>query len=451
MNSLPQVVEANPSTIPRYKTAIGLPAISSFGGVYANNGFALDQYLYKVDGVTKLNLTEWTQGLAEKNYLNVSAFADVFRVGFRVNPKLYIMASSTVKGYNSSMIPKGLASLFVDGTASLVGTYSNTSPQEEMISYLQTGIGAAYVLNDMVTLGGRVKYLNGLASVTTEASSVIVEVDNNYHITVTGDARFKSSGVSTNYNLGDNMGNNTGWGFDLGATFKFMDKLTVSAAINDIGWVTWRNETKQFALDPAKAKFVFQGFDMNQLFNGNEGYLHQQLDSLVEKFEMTEAPAESYTTSLPTKYYLAGRYQVIPNLSVGTLFFGESFGDRFAMGMTAALNKDFGKWVSTSLTYTMSNRSYNNIGLGVSFNLTPVQIYFIGDNLLAAPATMITGGSFGDYLNNSQLLTLRAGINLVFGWDKISKGDKPESDSHNPKKARKTKTKNTLGRPPKKK
>ncbi len=448
MNSLPQFVEANPSFIPRYKTAIGLPAISSFGGVYANSGFALDQYITKVDGVSKLNLTEWTQSLAEKNYLNVSAFADVFRVGLRVSPRWYITASSTVKGYNSSMIPKGLAALLVDGTASIVGSYSNTSPQQEFISYLQTGIGAAYALNDKLTLGGRVKYLNGLGNMTTEASSVIVEVDNNYNISITGDARLKASGISEDYNLGDNLGNNTGWGFDLGATYKFMDKLTISAAINDIGFITWRNQTKQYALDPTKAKYVFQGFDMNQLFNGNESYLQQQLDSLVDRFEMSEAPAESYTTSLPTKYYLSGRYELIPKLSVGALFFGETFRDRFSMGMTAALNKDFGKWLSTSFTYTMSNNSYNNIGLGMSFNLSPVQIYFIGDNLLMAPVSMVAGEGLSGYLNSSQLLTLRAGINIVFGWDKISKGDKPADDSHNPKKGKKSKTKATVGRPP---
>jgi Family of unknown function (DUF5723) len=458
MNSLPQVVEANPAILPRYKTAIGLPGISSFGGTYANNGFTADEFITKVDGVSTINLTEWTKGLAEKNYVNVSAFADVFRVGLRVSPKWYVMASSTVKHYSSAMIPKGLAALLVDGTASMIGSYSNTSPQAEMISYLQTSLGAAYSLNDRLTIGGRLKYINGLANVTTEQSTMIVEVDNNYSIRLTGNALVRTSGISTTntgggYQWGDNLANNIGWGADLGVTYKFMDKLTLSASINDLGFVTWRNNTRQYAMDPAKAQYVFSGFDVNQLLDDNSGYLQQQLDTVKAKFEMTESPTGSYTTSLPSRYYLAGRYEIVRNLSVGALFFGESFRDRFATGMTASVNKDFGKWLSTSLTYTVSNRSYNNIGMGLSFNFSPVQLYVLGDNLLMVPVTLVGGGSLNDYLNSSQLLTVRAGLNVVLGWDHSgAREDKAADEGHNPKKqGKKTKTRNTFGRSPQKK
>lgn len=454
MNSLPQVVEANPAILPRYKTAIGLPGISSFGGVYSNNGFTADQFITKVDGVSTINLSQWTQGLAEKNYANVSGFTDVFRVGLRVSPRWYIMASSTVKAYSSAMIPKGLAALLVDGTSSMVGSYSNTSPQGEGIGYLATNLGAAYTLTDKLTIGARIKYLNGLANVTTERSSMIVQVDNNYQITLTGDALVRTSGIpsrnsSDSYDTGGNLGKNTGWGMDLGVTYKFMEKLTLSAAINDLGFINWHNQTMQYTMDPAKAQYTFSGFDVNQLLDDNTGYLSQQLDSINAKFDMTEGPSESYTTSLPSRYYLAGRYEIIPKLSVGALFFGESFRDRFAAGMTASVNKDVGKWLSATLTYTVSNRSYNNIGAGVSFNLSPVQFYILGDNLLMAPATMVTGGSLNDYINNSQLLTVRAGLNFVFGWDHTgAKGEAASDDSHNPRKKKSKKTKTTVGKSP---
>lgn len=455
MNSLPQVVEANPAIIPRYRTAIGLPGISSFGGVYSNNGLAVGQSISKVDGVYSFNLSSFTQNMAQENYVNVGAFADVFRVGVRVNPKWYVMASSTAKQYSSAMIPKGMATLLVDGTASAIGTYSNTAPAAELISYLQTAIGAAYQPNDRLTVGGRIKYLNGLANVTTESSSAIVQVDNNYAITLTGQAVVKTSGIprdGSSYKVGDNLGNNTGWGVDLGVTYKFMDKLVISAAVNDLGFITWKNDTRQYSMDPTKAHYTFSGFDVNQLLNDNTGYLHQQLDSIKAKFDMTDAPTGSYTTSLPSKYYLAGKYEIIPRLSAGALFFGENFGNRFSTGMTASLNKDFGNWLSTSLTYTVSSRSYNNIGLGMSFNLSPVQLYIIGDNLLMAPVTLVSGQSINDYINNSQWLTIRAGLTLVFGWDKTTSGkSKVSDDTANPSKKKNTKVKNTYGRSPQKK
>ena len=167
---------------------------------------------------------------------------------------------------------------------------------------------------------------------------------------------------------------------------------------------------------------------------------------------MKESATGSYSTSLPARFYLSGNYELKNGFSVGTLFFGESYRDRFSTGMTAALNKNFGKWVSTSLTYTVSNRSYNNIGLGFSFNMQPIQIYFVGDNLLLAPVSLIENQNLNNFVNSAQLLTLRAGLNIVFGWDKISKADKANVESHNPKqKTTKTKTQTTFGRSPAKK
>ena len=255
------------------------------------------------------------------------------------------------------------------------------------------------------------------------------------------------------YSLSDALQSN-GWGFDIGATYKFMDRLTIGASLNDIGFINWKYNNYEYTLDPAKAKYTFSGIDMNQLLNETSGdYLEQQLDSLEAKFSMEETPTGSYKTSLPGKFYLSANYELIPNLSIGALYFGEKFRDRFTSGLTASLNKHFGKWVSTSFSYTVSNRSYNNLGFGVSFNVAPVQIYFVGDNLLRAPASLVTDGSLNSYINSSQLLTLRAGLNIVVGWDKgTTKKEKVEDDSHNPRSNESNaKVKNTHGGHPGKK
>lgn len=459
MNSLPQVVEANPAIMPRYKLSIGLPGISGVAGVYTNNGFSYNDLTSKVNGVTSADLTKWTSGLAEKNYVAASAQVDLFRFGYRLKPNLYLMFSSTVKGYNSAMIQKGLALLLVDGTSSFVNSYTNTSPEEEAIAWMQTAIGAAFQVNPRLTIGGRLKYINGLGNVTTESSSLVIEVGDTYQITATGSAKVRSSGISnlnkTGYDVGAHLGDyfsNSGFGMDLGVTYKFVDKLTVGASITDFGFITWKNDTKLYTLDPAKAKYTFAGFDINKLLDNDKGYLEAQKDSIQAKFEMQESSSGSYTTSLPTKFYLSGKYDLTNTFSFGALFFGEQFGSRFSTGMTAAVNKNFGKVVSTSLTYTVSNRSYNNIGLGVSFNIQPVQLYFVGDNLLMAPVSLAADQNLNSYLNSTQLLTLRAGLNIVFGWDKgISKESKTEDKSHNPKSnSSNAKVKNTYGRSPEK-
>lgn len=459
MNSLPQVVEANPAIMPKYKLSIGLPGISSFGGVYSNNGFSYNDLVTKKDGISTIDLSNWTKGLADKNYISLTGFTDLLRVGIRINPKLYVMLSSTVKGYNRTMIPKGLASVLVDGTAPIVGSYSNTSPQQESIAFLSTNVGAAYQLNDKLTIGGRIKYLNGLVNITTQSSSLILQVDDNYQITATGDALVRSSGVANlnksgyDARVGDYL-KNSGWGLDIGATYQFMEKLTLGASLTDFGYVKWKNNTVEYRMDPSKARYVFSGFDVNKLLDDTGGnYLDQQLDSIESKFEMKESTIGSYTTMLPGKLYLSGNYELMKNLSVGALFFTEKFRDRTTSGLTANVNKHFGKWVSASLSYTVSNRSYNNIGAGVSFNLAPIQLYIVGDNLLRAPASLIANQNLNSFVNSSQLLSVRAGLNIVLGWEKgATAPTKVEDDSHNPREKKSAaKVKTTFGRSPQKK
>ena len=71
------------------------------------------------------------------------------------------------------MIPKGLIGLLVDGTAPLVGSYSQSSPSAEANAMLVTSMGLAYQANDRLTVGGRLKYLIGQTNVTTDASSLV--------------------------------------------------------------------------------------------------------------------------------------------------------------------------------------------------------------------------------------------------------------------------------------
>jgi hypothetical protein len=429
MNSLPQAVDMNPAIQPRYKMTIGLPFISSVGATYSNNGFTYNDMISKVDGVVKADLTKLTQTLAPENYFRLAGQTDLLRFGLRINPKMYLMVNSTARVYNRAMVEKGLFSLLVDGTAPLVGTYSNTTSDEEGFGYVETSAGLSYKANERLTVGGKLKYYKGMLNATTEHSSMIVQVDNAYQLTLTGEALVKTSGVQNmfdeihrndSYNPLDHVSDymkNSGFGIDLGATYKFMEKLTVSASLLDLGYINWTNNTYQYALDPAKAKYTFGGIDVPKLLDGNATSFSSQIDSIKNKFEMKESAIGSYKTMLPMKIYFGANYEIIHNLNVGALFFNENYKGRSASGLTASVNKNFGKLLSTSLSYTVSNRSYNNIGLGVSFNVAPVQLYIVGDNLLRAPASLVVDQNLNSYLNSSQLLSVRAGLNIVIGWD----------------------------------
>ncbi len=460
MTSLPQITDVNPAIMPRYKLSIGLPGISSVGGTYLNNGFSYNDITSKVNGVLQLDLTKIQGNLPEKNYITMAAQVDLFRFGMRINPRMYISANVTARGYNRSMIPKGLTSLLVEGTAPIIGSYVNTAPQQENVSYVESGLGMSYIVSENLTIGGRLKYLTGVTNMTTESSSAVVQVDDTYKITATAGADLRTSGIydlnRPGYNATDHIGDyfkNSGWGLDVGATYKFMDKLTLSASLIDIGFINWKNNTYRYALDPATARYTFSGVDVTKMFdNTTSNYVQNQWNAFKENFKMTETTTGSYTSMLPSKFYLSGNYELAKNLSVGALFFSEQFKGRYSPGLTAALNKNFGKTISTSFTYTVSNRSYNNLGLGFSVNASPVQFYIVGDNLLRAPVSLVANQNINSYLNSSQLINVRMGLNLVFGWDKgKTKKEVVNDESHNPRANKSDATvKPTYGRAPSK-
>ncbi len=420
MNSLPQWTTNNPAFVPRYKFSIGMPGISSMSTGYYNNGFSYNDLITRSGGEVKADLSKWVKALAENNYILTTSQVDLLRIGITVSPKIYLQAYVTAHEYARLLIPREFASLFVQGTAPLIGTSASFSPKAEGLAYIESAAGAAYKVDDKLTLGARIKYLAGLANATTVSSMLNVAVGSDYKLTASGDLNLKTSGIhDTGQDVGKAFSNN-GFAIDLGATYKLTEKLTVAASVIDFGRITWKNDLFSYTLDKNTANYTFSGIDLKEVVNGNTNYLDSQGDSIRDKFELKEGKTGSYKTNLPGKMYLSGTYELMKNLSVGALFFTEKFQGRFSAGGSGSIIKHFGKWVSTSVSYTISNRSYNNFGAGVSFNLAPVQLYLVGDNLLNIPGSLIAGQKLNGYINNTQVFNLRFGLNFVWGWDKGS-------------------------------
>ena len=435
MNSLPQVVINNPAFVPKYKFSFGLPGISSVAVGYYNNGFSYNDLITKSNGEVSADLSKWVKSLTAKNYITSTAQVDVLRFGFRINSKLYVQANMTAHEYARIQLPKGFTALFVNGTAPLVGTNTSFSPQAEGLAYVESALGAAYQIDEKLTVGARFKYLSGVANVTTVSSNVNISVGSDYQMTASGDLNLKTSGIQNNGKDLRNFRSNNGYGIDLGATYKLTDRLTLAASIVDFGKITWRNNPYAYTLDKNTASYSFSGIDLKEVINGNSSYVHAQTDSIRDRFKPQESTIGSYSTWLPGKMFVSGNYELSRNLNVGAVLFTEKFQGRVSSGGSASLVKHFGKLMSTSVSYTVSNRSYNNVGAGLSFNFAPVQLYIVGDNLLRIPGSLITTGRLNSYINSTQVFNLRFGLNLVWGWDKgkdrLPRNTKPYNNKQN--------------------
>ncbi len=421
MSSLPQVSYYNPAFKPQYKFSIGLPGSSVFVQ-FANNGFSYNAVVKKENNVPVADLDAFYASLAKKNYLNTNVHMDLFRVSLKANARLYLTFNATAKTYASIMLPKDLFGIFIGGTSQYVNSTASVSPKAELMSYVEIGTGVAYTVNKDLTVGARIKFLKGIVNATTQTATFDISLSDDYAITLEGDADIRTSGIQ---NLGDedfdpsddwrDFTRNNGLAIDIGATYRVTDRITVAASFIDIGGIKWKNNTYGYRIDPEQARYTFAGIDLNQMLDDDDGYLDGLADSLQAKFEPEEGSIAAYRTPLPGKLYLSGTYRIRRNFTAGALFFAEKFRGRFMPGFTASLNKEFGRRLGTSLTYTITNNAYNNIGVGISFNFAPVQLYFVGDNLLRIPIALATDKNLNGYVNNLQYFSFRTGLNFVFG------------------------------------
>lgn len=427
MNSLPQVTNNNPAIMTKYKLSVGLPG-SSIAMFYSNNGFAYKDVYTKVHDSVKADLPKLNSALKPNNYITQAMQIDLLRFGMQVTPKLYVSLNSTAKVYNRILLPKDLTNLFINGNADFVGRTANLSPKAESVTFLETALGGSYQVDDRLTVGARLKLLKGVTNVTTQNATMNLSVDNSYTLTANAGMDVRTSGINnftqSNFDFGSHVKDyftNTGFAVDLGATYKVMDRLTVGASLIDVGSIKWKNNTYGYTLDPAKAKYTFSGVDLTKVVNGDNNYLNSIGDSIQAKFKVKEGAIGSYSAPIPGKMYLSGMYEVKKNFTAGAVFFAEKFKGRYAAGVTIGVNKHFGRIFSAAGSYTVASNSFNNLGLGMSLNLSPVQIYMVGDNLLRMP---FSGSELNSFINNTKFFNVRLGLNYVFKWrDKVKKSD----------------------------
>lgn len=432
MNSLPQYVTNNPAFIPKYKFALGLPG-SMIDVNYYNSGFHYNDAVVEESGRRTIVLPRLSSSLPRKTYITTTAQVDLFSLGIKIGSKSYLSLNSNVRGYGRAMIPKDAVALLANGNAAYVGKTMNISPRGDMMMFWENSIGLAVSPVENLTVGVRVKLLNGFVNANTASANATIYTAQDT-VTLAADLNARTSGRNSfddGFKLANYRGN-SGVAFDLGATFKLLDKLTLAASLVDIGSIKWKNDLTQYTLDKSRAVYKYTGFEVDKILN-NESAVDAIADTLKARFTPQEKQGSAYSTMLPAKMLISANYDVGKNFSVGTMAFAERFNGRLSTGWAVGMNKHFGKVISTSLSYSVSNRSYNNLGAGISLNFTPLQIYVVGDNLLRLPISTIIHKDANEFIKSTQIFTLRAGVNFVWGW---TSDDKKQSYNSNKGKAK---------------
>lgn len=433
MRSIPQSHLLNPANTPDCKWHIGIPALNSTYLQYSNGGFNLNKFFSAVEpsgtDTTVLNLNKLLDIMSKKNYIAFKVEQSWLQGGFKFQNH-YFHGSIIEKANVRISLPKDLFRFVIDGNggANLGQTFS-LAPKAEAIHYREFALGYTYALPGAIQIGGRVKYLKGfnvlqtkslVADITTDPTDYAYNIKANIEINSASSFRqlLPTNGSDT-VNFGDPnffKSNNSGLGFDLGASWQIKDKLTLNASILDMGFITWNQNTVSYVSRNPNAVFRYDGIKISsgdtQAF---ESYFQKLGDTLLQVFAV-DTVKRTFRTALSTEFFIGGQYQINKRSSAGALFYGDFYNKRFYPGLSLNYQYKVGKALSFNVTNTMYNRSLLNVGLGVSVNAGPWQVYSVMDNVL-----------FPFAISSLKTFSWRFGSNLTFGRERLKpKKSKPD-------------------------
>lgn len=225
-------------------------------------------------------------------------------------------------------------------------------------NFIDLSLGHSRKIGKNLTIGARAKLLFGIGYADVELDQMNVRYDNidSWSIGVHGDANMAFGGefkyskdrkinnqyAVVGYDHFDPGIQGFGLGLDFGATYDLSDVLlkglTVSASVNDLGFIRW-NKSKFAELTGDEYKF--EGFDKIGMITG-ENSLSDQLSDLGEDMEdffaLEDKGEKSFTSGIGAKVNLGAEY-VMPfykNLSAGVLY-THCFDDIYSYDQTSVV------------------------------------------------------------------------------------------------------------------
>jgi Family of unknown function (DUF5723) len=447
--NLPQNHLLNPALRPTNSVYIGLPVLTGINFNIKNNFFNFSDVLSEGMKIDESNIPflnpdfdrdKFLGRLKELNYLEPTASVQLFGLGFSAGRSrdLYFFLDVNEHVGANIVFPRDLLRLAFIGNEEFAGqTFDLSALKADLIYYREIGIGASKNITPKLRLGAKGKLLFGIAGGSFRNSAFDLTVNNDYSNTLNANLALNISGPvefyinsenhidsaafdSERFDTSDgilrfltNTGN-TGFGLDLGAQYSLTDKIILSAAVTDIGFIKWKTDISNLN---AHGNIELRGLDFADIYNKTatiDELAKNMLDSLVNAMYVAENN-KPFTTKLPVGLAIGGKYNLNDKFSFGLLSYSRLAGEQIKEALTISANMNIGNSLSTSLTYTACNNNYSNLGFGLAFRALCSQIYFLVDRI---PMSWKEAGT----RNNSVRLpanwnTLHAsfGMNLVFG------------------------------------
>ncbi|HPO41112.1 MAG TPA: DUF5723 family protein [Bacteroidales bacterium] len=445
--NLPQATTLNPAFQPAGRIYIGLPGISDISVRLDNNFLSLSDFF--INGVisdSTLSFLEkgpWVNnfldGLGKNNSLEPQVGVKLLGFAFTVKDNLRFSLDITERAEVNMVFPGDFFRLGFSGNSDFIGkTLDFSSLRTDMMVYHETGLGASANITEKLRIGGRLKILSGVASAYLNNNHFTLTVNEDNTHTAVADfsmnisapvffttdsdgsvhgAEFNNARFNDAWNVISYLKEmaNPGLGIDLGAEYRFSDKLVVSAAVNDLGFIRWKRDLSQLTVN---STFQFNGQTMQDVYDESVEFgemMNWAIDSLQNVLRLEDSP-QKYTTYLPAKLTAAFSYTPVRYFTAGLLSQTRFEGPQVHQSVTLSGNFHFGNVFSTTLAYTAANRRYDNIGFGMAVRGGPSQFFIVVDNICLKFTGYTSGEERIMIPAKVNTVNARLGFNLLFGY-----------------------------------
>lgn len=393
--------QQNPAFRPE-RGYVSIPVLGMMHPSFSTNGLTWDQIVYPKGDASVLFLdpsvdtNSFLKGLKTDNQINVGVNTQILGAGWYKGKAFWTLDLSLRTNTNVS-VPKTLFEFAKQGTGPEGTTYTVNNLKAYVESYIEASVGYSRPINEKLTVGGKFKLLfgAGAAEAYIEHMQAVMNAGQ-WKITSQGTLNASVKGLKTeseidsegkeyidSYDVDGGGVAGYGAGIDLGASYRLTDKITLSAALLDFGFISWGKGV----YGVADGNFDFDGFDLavGENTTGTPS-LSDQFDSMTNDLEelihFREQGAKSRTSMLRSTLNIGGEYELLKNeLSFGLLSSTRFYRPKAYTELTLSANYRPINWFEAALSYSFIHSKFKTYGLALNFSPCWIN-FFVGSDYM---------------------------------------------------------------------
>ncbi len=281
-----------------------------------------------------------------------------------------------------------------------------------MESYVEAAFGYSRKYDDKLTVGGRAKLLVGLmnASLNIDQMDVTMNADE-WTAVASGTLDINANGIGANTAVGDNfelgdidgsVEGVAGYGaaIDLGATYDLTDRIRLSLAANDLGFMLWGKESNTSAT--VAKEFSFTGVS----YDNSTGETTESDEISLDDIEFVENNSKASTNWLQSSVSMSGEYSFFDDrLKAGLIYEIDFWKTKTMHNLTIAGAYTPINCFTVAASYALTD---NTLGLALNFATGFMNLYLATDILTAKKSAQLIP-------INQSMMNVSFGLAVPFG------------------------------------